>query len=231
MTNRTGRKVVEEALGDAVTDTLRGPALGESIVQAIDRFVFNDIETDHEALDLFAFVQSESTRALLASTFRGARWLQKTGLVLARPAAHPAHAAQVRSQFIEYGAIAETALRAMLEQNRGEPPPEDFGPLIARCRSAGILSKPGEAAAEELRLMRNNVHLFLVHPSSAPRAEKDGRIAYKALSTVLNDCRRRAKLAPWRFGRHEIASARAAGPSVDGGVNPEPVVAGSSAAD
>src|SRR6266849_3428064 len=110
------KRVVEDALGNSVADSLRGPELGSSIVNALDRFLFQDIESESEALDLFLCIDDDSTRSVLANSFRGARWHQKVGLVLARPTAHPAHSTQVRSQLIEYGAICETLLRAMVEQ-------------------------------------------------------------------------------------------------------------------
>jgi hypothetical protein len=195
------KRVVEETLGDAVAETLKGAALGASVVEAIDRFVFRDIETEDEALDVFSFIDTESTRRLLASAFRGARWIQKTGLVLARPVAHPAHAAQVRSQFIEYGSICELALRVMLEQNGTKALPNDFDGIIDKCRSGGILSKEGETAAQLLRSARNRVHLFLQQISKEPRAERDGRKAYQAMTTIINECRSYKGLPAWRFGK------------------------------
>lgn len=195
------KRVVEESLGSAVADTLRGPELGESIVKAIDYFVFRDIETEAEAQDLFGFIQDGQLQKILAKSFRGARWQLKVGLVLARPTAHPAHSAHVRAQLIEYGAIAESALREMLKQNGNKALPEEFDKVIKKCRAAGIITTDGAAAAQALRDYRNRVHLFLTTGRRNPIAVKDGRKAYKALTTVLNECRAHARLSEWHFGR------------------------------
>ena len=36
------KRVVEEALGNAVADTLRGSELGSSIIEALDHFIFRE---------------------------------------------------------------------------------------------------------------------------------------------------------------------------------------------
>jgi hypothetical protein len=210
------KRVVEEALGNAVADSLRGPERGSAIIEALDHFLFRDIESEAEALDLFAFIADDDIRKLLAISFRGARWHQKVGLVLARPSMHPAHSAQVRSQLIEYGAICETVLRAMLAQNGKKPVPEDFGEVITKCKSAGILTKDGLECAERLRHGRNQVHLFLTQTGRPPRAEREARKAYASLGMVINECRIFKKLPEWRFGQGgsvEPPSTTAKGPN------------------
>lgn len=195
------KRIVEESLGAAVAETLRGPELGESIVKAIDYFVFRDVETEAQAHELFEFVDDSKLQKVLASTFRGARWQLKIGLVLARTTSHPAHTAHVRAQLIEYGAIAEAVLRAMLQQGGRKPLPKTFDTVIRKCRSAGVLTVSGAAGAQELRNLRNQVHLFLTTAHKTPIAARHGRIAYKSLTTVINDCRVHKGLAEWHFGK------------------------------
>ena len=195
------KRVVQEALGSVVADSLRGPELGESIVSAIDLFVFRDIETKEEVQDLFAFVDDPPMRRLLGNTFRGARWHMKIGLALARPVAHPAHAAHVRAQLVEYGTVAETSLRELLRQNGQKMLPKKFENVINKARAAGILTRDGQEAANILRDLRNRVHLFIAAEERAPVAVRDGRAAYKALGAVLNDCRAHRGLDEWHFGR------------------------------
>ena len=199
------KQVVEEALGRSVAEGLQGAELGKAIIDALDDFLFRDIEDEGQALELFAFIDDASARGVLASCFRGARWHQKVGLVLARPSAHTAHAAQVRTQLIEYGAICETALRRMLEQNGSKKVPEDFKDVIEKCKSAGMLTKDGKAAADLLRDGRNKVHLFLGQPDRQLQAEREARGAYAALTRVLNECRAFKKLSEWKFGQDSAA--------------------------
>ena len=206
------KQVVEEALGNSVAEGLQGAELGKAIIDALDDFLFRDIEDERQALELFAFIDDDSARGVLASCFRGARWHQKVGLVLARPSAHPAHAAQVRTQLIEYGAICETALRRMLEQNGGKKVPEDFKDVIEKCKSAGILKKDGKGAADLLRDGRNKVHLFL-QPERQLQAEREARGTYAALTRVLNECREFRKLPEWKFGQDSAAQDAVSLPS------------------
>jgi hypothetical protein len=199
------KQVVEEALGNSVPERIRGVDLGIAIVDALDGFLFRDIEDEAQALDVFSFIDDDSVRGVLASCFRGARWHQKVGLVLARPAAHPAHTAQVRIQLVEYGAICETMLRQMLAQNGRKEVPEDFKDVIEKCKSAGMLTREGKEHAELLRHGRNQVHLFLAQPGRPPQAEREARKAYTALSRVINECRSFKKLPEWGIGQDGLA--------------------------
>jgi hypothetical protein len=61
--------IIEEALGNSVADSLRGAELGASIVSALDDFLFRDIESDAQALDLFAFIDDEKFEASWQSAF------------------------------------------------------------------------------------------------------------------------------------------------------------------
>lgn len=201
MAERGDKRVVEEALDSAVPHGLAGAERGDAIVRAVHEFVFRFIESQEEAEGLFAFINSDIDRRHLATSYRGARWQQKVGLVLARPAEHPAHRTQVRAQIIEYGAIAEAALRAVLVQNGADAPPDDFDGIIKKARAAGVVSLDGAAAAQALRTGRNRIHLFLDRDAKALVAERDARHAFAALATVLQDCRRYAKLPEWEFGK------------------------------
>lgn len=194
------KAVVETSLGDAVAESLRGKQLGQSIVAAVDDFVYRDIESPEDALRIFSFVQDSVKRDHLAQTLRGARWTQKTGLVFARAASHPAHAAQVRSQMIEYGAISEYALRICLEQGGGKQAPDTFDEIIEKSRAAGILTSDGRKAADALRLLRNRTHLWIDAGEKELRAEREGRRAYMWMTVVVNECRRKCGLDEWHFG-------------------------------
>jgi len=162
--------------------------------------VFRYIESPEQAVDLFNFVTGQAEREHLAKSYRGARWQQKMGLVFGRPVEHPAHRAQVRTQVIEYGSIAEACLRAVLVQNGKDAPPDDFDGIIKKARAAGVLSSEGAAAAQELRLLRNRIHLFLDVASKPLVAERDARKAFGALARVLQDCRGYHALHAWEFG-------------------------------
>lgn len=176
------RRVIEESLGDAM-------------VKAIDDFVFHDIEDETNAVAVFDFVGDPEVRAMLGAALRGVRWQQKVGLVLARYRAHPAHAAQTRSQMIEYGAIAEMSLHEVVRQERPTGVPATFQGLIARAQASGILDEAGAKAANDLREARNCVHLNLTTRSPATR---DGRKAFKNFIVVINQCRAHAGLAAWK---------------------------------
>lgn len=141
MAERSDKRVVEATIAGWITTDLSGAELGEKVIEAIDRFAFQHIEDTAAAEDLFAFVQSQDERKHLASVYRGTRWQQKIGLMFARPTDHDAHNAQVRAQLVGYGAIAEAALRIMLQQNGKDAPPNDFDGIITKARAAGILSR------------------------------------------------------------------------------------------
>jgi hypothetical protein len=176
------RRVVEESLGDAV-------------VRSIDAFVFRDIEDDAASAAVFDFVVSPAARAMLGGALRGVRWQQKVGLVLARHRGHPAHAAQIRSQVIEYGAISELALREAVRQAQPARVPTTFQGLIERAESIGILDPVGAAAAHRRRLARNSVHL---EPSAAPPKVADAAKAMKDLVIIVNQCRAQTGLDEWK---------------------------------
>ena len=126
MTERSDKRVVEATIAAWIPADLSGVELGEKVIEAVDRFAFRYIEDPATAERLFGFVKSPEEREHLASAYRGTRWQQKIGLVLARPTDHDAHHAQVRAQLIGYGAIAEAALRITLAQNGRDAPPNDF---------------------------------------------------------------------------------------------------------
>jgi hypothetical protein len=175
------RRVVEESLGD-------------SVIRAIDDFVFRDIEDQDTAMSVFEFVDEAQVRTVLATSLRGARWQQKVGLVLARHKGHPAHAIQIRSQVIEYGAIAELLLREVVRQEGPAAVPTTFKGLIDQAGSAGMLDDKATAAANRLRDGRNRVH----HDSEArPLKIADAANALKDLTLVINQCRSNSGLPPW----------------------------------
>lgn len=193
------KQVIQETLGKFVLDSLGDAAVGEAAVQAVDRFVFADIDDETTAMDLFSFIEDTETQILLALTYRGVRWQQKTGLVFARRVAHPAHAAQVRSQLIEYGGIVETCLRAVIEQ-AGKKPPGTFATLITRCEGLKVLSASGSDAANRLRESRNCVHLFLTLGKRPPGAQREARKAWQDFTLVINELRSDSGLSIWHFG-------------------------------
>ena len=164
------------------------------MVTSIDAFVFRDIEDDAAAAAVFDFVPSSEARAMLGAALRGVRWQQKVGLVLARHRGHPAHAAQIRSQVIEYGAISELALRESIRQARPTGVPPTFQGLIERAVDIGILDEGGAAAAHRRRLARNAVHL---DPAAAPLKVADAAKAMKDFVTIANQCRSYAGLDRW----------------------------------
>jgi hypothetical protein len=176
------RRVVEESLGEAV-------------VRSIDAFVFRDIEDDATSVAVFDFVVSAEARDMLGAALRGVRWQQKVGLVLARHRGHPAHAAQIRSQVIEYGAISELALRESVRQAQPAGVPATFQGLIERAEDIGVLDEVGAAAANRRRLARNTVHL---DPSVAPPKVADAAKAMRDFVTIVNKCRSHAGLAKWK---------------------------------
>lgn len=206
MAERSDKRVVETTIAAWIPADLSGAELGEKVIEAIDRFAFRDIEDPAKAEDLFGFVKSQEEREHLASTYRGTRWQQKIGLMFARPADHDAHHAQVRAQLIGYGAIAEAALRIMLQQNGSDAPPNDFDGIITKARAAGILSKDAAESAHKLRLYRNRVHLFLDSGAKSLVAQRDAHRAFTALVTVLQSCRKRAGLSEWKFGSEPAES-------------------------
>lgn len=65
------KQVVEEALGNSVAEGLQVAELGKAIIDALDDFLFRDIEDERQALELFAFIDDDSARGALASCFRG----------------------------------------------------------------------------------------------------------------------------------------------------------------
>jgi len=182
MNSNGSRRVVEESLGDAV-------------VRAVDDFVFHDIEDGATAVAVFEFVGDLEVRSMLGAALRGVRWQQKVGFVLARYRAHPAHAAQTRSQMIEYGAIAEMSLHEVVRQDRPTGIPATFQGLIARAQALGVLDETGVKAANDLREARNCVHLYLTTRSPTTR---DGRKAFKNFIIVINQCRSHAGLELWK---------------------------------
>lgn len=184
--------------GRVVEDTI-----GEAVVQAIETFMFRDIEDENECLEIFAFVSDAARRRQLARAFRGVRWLGKVGLVFARPAAHPAHSSQALCQTVLSGGIGELIVWCLLLED-GDTPPAEFAQMIDRCRQRGLLKKEARAAAEQLRLFRNRGHLYL-GPVTAS-AERDARQAYRALNTLINECRTAAGLPAWQFGRSPARS-------------------------
>jgi hypothetical protein len=198
---RSDKRVVEEAIAAAIPPGLSGAEQGDAVISAVEAFVFRFIESETEALDLFSFIHTEGDRAHFATSYRGARWQQKMGLVFARPVDHPAHRAQVRAQVVEYGSMAEACLRAILTQNGKDIPPSDFDGIIKKARAAGVLSSDGADAAQRLRLVRNRIHLFLDVAEKPLVAERDARYAYAALVRVLQECRSFYGLPEWEFGR------------------------------
>lgn len=187
------RRPIEESLGDAV-------------VRGIDDFVFRDIEDDEAARAVFDFVTDLESRALLGSVLRGVRWQQKVGLVLARVPAHPAHAAQVRSQMIEYGALVEMSLHEVIRQARPTGVPATFQGLIQRAEAMEVLDARGVEAADRLREARNCVHLYLATRSL--RFQREGRKALRDFTTVVNQLRIRAGLAPWQPARPAVEGSQ-----------------------
>ena len=184
------RRVVEESLGEAV-------------VKGIDDFVFHDIESEEAASRVFDFILDPDARLMLATALRGVRWQQKVGLVLARHKGHPAHAAQIRSQVIEYGAITELLLREAVRQVRSTGVPATFHGLIQRAESAGILNETGADAAHRRRDARNSVHL---DPTRPPPKLGDGAKAMKDFVVIVNQCRSHSGRSPWQPVRRTPAS-------------------------
>lgn len=184
------RRPIEETLGDAV-------------VHSIDDFVFRDIEDETTARSVFDFIEDPAAREILATVLRGVRWQQKIGLIVARQPSHPAHAAHVRSQLVEYGALTELALRQAVTQTGPPNPPATLQGLIERAAKLGLLDDHGTEAATRLREARNRVHL-----SSAerpPRFQREGRKALRDFTTVVNQLRRFHSLPPWQPTRPPLA--------------------------
>jgi len=190
MATDSSRRVVEESLGEAV-------------VRGIDDFVFRDIETLEEAIEVFAFVPDSEVRSTLGGSLRGVRWQQKVRYVLARDRDHPAYGVLIRSQVIEYGAITELALREAVRQARPAGVPKTFQGLIERAKALTILDQRGVAAAERLRERRNRVHL---NPDVASPTVGDSAKALNDFVVVVNQCRIYADLALWQPIRSAGAS-------------------------
>jgi hypothetical protein len=168
-------------------------------VSGINDFIFRDIEDDEAARAVFDFVVDPEARDLLGVVLRGVRWQQKVGLALARQHGHPAHAAQVRSQMIEYGALVEMSLHEVVRQAHPTGVPATFQGLIQRAQTMGVLDEHGVEAADRLREARNCVHLYLATPSL--RFQREGRKALRDFTTVVNQLRVHASLPPWHAAR------------------------------
>lgn len=154
------RRLVEESLGDVLTSS-------------IDAFVFRDIEDEAAATAVFAFVEDEDVRATLGQALRGARWMQKAGLALARPPGHPARPTLLRSQLIDYGAIVERCLREVIRQHRPTGVPPTFQGLIQRAGETELLSQRAINAADRRREARNRcTSASTQRRSPAPRAPR-----------------------------------------------------------
>jgi hypothetical protein len=170
------------------------------VIRAVNEVAFRHIETRDQAEQIFEFVQDDRRRNHLARAYRGARWEQKIGLILARSVSHDAHHAQVRTQLVEYGALAEAAIWTKLVQNGKDTLPGDFKGLIDKAVVAGILKGESKEAATSLREARNRVHLFLDTENKALVAKRDASVAYRNLTSVINACRVHSGLTVWRFG-------------------------------
>lgn len=93
--------------------------LGQHIIDGVRQFVASDVPTvsDFER-DSFDHVDDPVTRAALAQTLYGARWIYKTGLVLL--VSGPERAAHVRAQIIDYASICEALLGEMIIHAHGK---------------------------------------------------------------------------------------------------------------
>lgn len=187
---KVARRAVEESLGDMLT-------------RSIDTFVFRDIEDEDAATAVFEFIDDHDARTMLGRALRGARWMQKAGLVLAREQDHPARPTLLRAQLVDYGAIVELVLREALRQQHATAIPTKLHELIALAAEHELLSTKAVDAADRRRQVRNDVHFAI---GAEVRTSTDAAKALKDTALIINELRAHAGLEPWQPKRAEPRS-------------------------